>query len=209
MSELQESSNAITPQERALARDNFVRAFEQQFSNWVSIAKCCSEVRRDKDYELLGFETFAQWMMATAPRSRSYIYLAIARYEELIPDIPESELQDIPLGSAGILKQLSSSVRRQSKIRQAAKQKPSDLRQVLKESAPEQHIEVLEVRTLRFTASQAEVFDEMLAGYRAINENEASAEEAVEWLASQWLDSKWEEGPHSNRQRAQQIGVSL
>ena len=202
---VKKKSEALTPKERAEARDAFVRAFDEQFSNWVSIAKCCADVKRDKDYELLGFETYGQWISNVAPRSRSYLYLVVGRYEELAPDIPDNELAQIPLGSAGILKQLSSKIRQSPKIRKAAKGKPSELRQVLKDSEPEQHVEALEVRTLRFTESQAIVFDEMLAGYQALNELQASAEEAVEWLASQWLDSPWEDSPHSNRQRAAQL----
>ena len=195
---------SLTPLERAQARDSFVRAFEQQFSNWVSIAKCCCDVERDRDWEVLGYESFGKWIANAAPRSRAYLYLVIGRYKELVPDIPEAELREIPLGSAGVLKQLSSSVRRQSKIRQAAKRKPSELRQVLSEIAPQQHIEALEPRTLKFTESQAAIFDEMLECYQTFNP-EASEEEAVEWLASQWLDSKWEDSPYSNREKARQL----
>ncbi len=196
---------ALTPKARAEARDSFVRAFDQQFSNWVSIAKCCVDVERDRDWEVLGFESYGQWITDAAPKSRSYLYLVIGRYKELIPDIPEKELEQIPLGSAGILKQLSSKVRKESKIRQAAKGKPSELRQVLKDSQPEQHIETLDVRTMRFTESQACLHDEALESYRVLNESEATAEELIEWLESQWLDSKWEDSPHSNRQRAAQM----
>jgi hypothetical protein len=43
----QKKSDSLTPQARATARDSFVRSFDEQFSNWVSIAKCCVEVEQD------------------------------------------------------------------------------------------------------------------------------------------------------------------
>jgi hypothetical protein len=203
------SGEALTPKARAEARDSFVRAFDQQFSNWLTIAKCCVDVEREKDWELLGFESYGSWLKDAAPRSRSYLFLVTGLYKELSPDIAEKELEQIPLGSASILKQLSSKVRKESKIRLAAKGKPSELRQVLKKCAPEQHVETLEVRTLRFTESQADIFDEMLTAYSVLNENGASAEEAVEFLASGWLDQTWEDSPHSNRQRAAQLKAAV
>jgi len=205
-SDLAADSECLAPQKRAEARFHFIRSFDEQFSNWVSIAKCCVDAENDRDWQVMGYESFGKWLKEAAPRSRSYLYLAMARYKELIDDIPENELKEIPLGSAGILKQLSPAVRRQSKIRQAAKGKPSELRQILHEELPDQHIEPLEIRTLKFAQSQAGIFDEMVECYRAINHQEATAEEAVEWLASQWLDANWEENsPYSNREKARQL----
>ncbi len=196
----------ISPKERAEARDSFVQEFERQFSNWVDIARVCSDIERDKDYLLLGFSSYHAWLIDRAPRSRSYIYLVTNRYRELIVDIPEEELAQIPLGSAGVLKQLSSKIRQDPEVRKAARKKPSELRQAVRESHPEMHIEGLDARTLDFTESQAAVWDEMLACYRQMNNHSASAEEAAEWIASQWLDGPWEDSGYSNRERAKQIG---
>jgi hypothetical protein len=178
------SSEALTPKQRAIARDSFVRAFDEQFSNWVSIAKCCVDVERDKDWELLGFESFTKWIVDAAPRSRSYLYLVINRYKELAPDIPDKELEQIPLGSAGILKQLSSGVRRQSKIRQAAKMKPAELRQVLEQEFPQQHIESVVEHRLRFTASQWSKIEGCYEAYKLTDES-ATLEDFIEWLVSE------------------------
>lgn len=202
---VKKKSDALTPKERATARDNFVRAFDEQFSNWAAIAKCCVDVERDEDWKELGFATYNKWLADAAPRSKSYLYLVIGRYKELAPDIPDAELQEIPLGSAGILKQLSPAVRRQSKIRQAAKSKPSELRQILRDTQPEQHIETLDVRPFRFTESQAALHDEALESYNILHECHITAEEFIEYLEAQWIDSKWEDSPHSNRQRAAQL----
>lgn len=200
-------SEQLTPTERATARDSFVRDFEAKFSDWVEIARVCLEVERDRDYEILGYRSFGSWIVAAAPRSRAYLYMVMGRYRELIADIPEEELAKIPLGSAGVLKQLSSKVRQDPEVRKAARKKPSELRQTIREKHPEQHMEGIDVRTLQFTDSQSGVFDEMLAAYRAMNNHESSAEEAVEYLCSGWLDAQWEDSGYSNRQRAVQIGT--
>src|SRR5215471_17767948 len=144
----------LTPAERARARDCRVREFDRQWSDWTDIARCCLDVKRDQDYIILGFTTWNAWLVDAAPRSRSYIYLAIGRYEELIHDIPEEELSKIPLGSAGVLRQLSSSVRKNPAVRAAAKGKPRELRKVLATEFKDQHIETVVEINLKFTASQ-------------------------------------------------------
>jgi hypothetical protein len=180
----QSSSEALTPKERAESRDSFIRAFDAQFSNWFAIAKCCVEMKRDKDYEILGYESFGKYITQAAPRSRSYLYLVIGRYEELAPDIPEKELAEMSLGSAGVLKQLSPAIRRQSKIRQAAKGKPAELRQVLEQEFPQQHIESLVEKHLKFPLSQWEKIETAYETYKLTDET-ATLEEFIEWLVSE------------------------
>jgi hypothetical protein len=179
-----ESTEALTPKARAEARDSFVRAFDEQFSNWVSIAKCCVDVERDKDWELLGFESYGAWLVDAAPRSRSYLYLVIGRYKELLPDIPEKELEQIPLGSAGILKQLSSKIRQNPKVRKAASSKPAELRQVLEQEFPQQHIESVVEQRLKFTLSQWDKINTCYETYKLTDET-ATLEEFIEWLVSE------------------------
>lgn len=174
---------SLTPTERATARDSFVRDFERQFSNWTDIAKCCIEVERDKDYKLLGHPSFHAWLLAAAPRSRAYLYLVMGRYKELIADIPEEELAKIPLGSAGVLKQLSSKIRQDPEVRKAAKKKPSELREALKHH-PGQGIETIVEKKLQFTASQWEIINGAFEKYRATDES-ASFETFVEWMVTE------------------------
>jgi Fe-S-cluster formation regulator IscX/YfhJ len=176
----------LTPYGRALARDEFLQEFERQFSNWTDIARCCVEAERDKDYELLGFKSFHSWIMVRAPRSRSYLYLVMGRYRELIVDIPEEELAKIPLGSAGILRQLSSAARRKSKIRQSARKSPAEFRKDIREELPEQHLEILDSRTYKFTASQARVIDTAMAKFRE-DDPKISDEDIIESWAAEAL----------------------
>lgn len=174
----------LSPEERASARDSFVVSFERQFAEWTEIAKVCIEVERDKDYLLLGFPSWHAWLLERAPRSRSYIYLVCNRYKELIADIPEEELAKIPLGSAGVLKSLSSSVRRSSKIRQAAIHKPAELRQIIQQEFPNQHIEGIVEQRLKFTTSQWGRISAAYDAYKLTDEH-ATLEEFIEWMCSE------------------------
>ena len=196
-----ESSESLTPKARAESRDAFVRAFDEQFSNWVSIAKCCVDVKRDKDWELLPprllpnkehlgefivrkIETWNEWLASSAPRSRSYIYLAIGRYEELEPDIPEKELEKMKLGAAGILMSVSSKIRQNPKVRKAASSKPAELRQVLEQEFPEQHVESVIEKHLKFPLSQWEKIESVYETYKLTDET-ATLEDFIEWLVSE------------------------
>lgn len=174
----------LSPKERAFARDSYVRDFERTFQDWTAIAKCCIDIERDRDYELLGFASWHAWLLDAAPRSRSYIYLVVGRYKELIADIPEEELAQIPLGSAGVLRQLSSSARRLSKIRQAAQSKPAEFRKVLDQEFPEQHLEPLVECRLRFKLSFWSLFEAAYEKYKLTDET-GSKEDFIEFLVSE------------------------
>lgn len=176
--------HTLSPRERAEARDARVREFERQFNDWVEIARCCIEVERDHDYKLLGFPSWHAWLLDAAPRSRSYIYLVVGRYKELIADIPEEELAQIPLGSAGVLETLASKIRQNPRVREAALKKPSAFRQVLEKEFPNQHIEPLVECRLRFKLSFWEVFETAFEKYKLTDES-ATKEEFIEFLVSE------------------------
>jgi hypothetical protein len=195
----------LTTRQRAKARDAFVRDFERRFNDWSEIAKVCCEIERDRDWEILGFRSWNQWLIDAAPRSRSYIYLVTGRYKELCPDFTDEELAQIDLDSTNTLRKLSPAVRRDPVIRAAAKKKPRELRQAVIEHHPEQHIEEQSPRVLNFSDSAADVYDDALKTWRALNNHESTAEEFIEYLCSGFLDAQWEDSGYNNRQRAQQI----
>jgi hypothetical protein len=175
---------SLTAQERAQARDSFVRTFERQFSDWTEIARVCIDIKRDRDYLLLGFESWNAWLLNAAPRSRSYLYIVCGRYEELITDIPDQELCQIPLGCAGELRKLSPAARRSSKIRQAARSQPAALREVIKREFPDQHIESVVEKKLKFTASQWDRIEAAYDAYRVLDPT-ASLEVFFEFCVSE------------------------
>lgn len=174
----------LTPKERAAARDSFVRSFERQFSDWSEIARVCCQVESDKDYALLGFHSFGAWLIEAAPRSRSYIYLVMGRYKELAPDISDEDLARIPLASTGVLKQLSSKVRQNPKLKSVAIKEPKELRKYIEENHPDQHIEGIVERKLRFTTSQWQRVEAVYEAYLVADEG-ASLETFIEWLCSE------------------------
>jgi len=170
--------------ERATRRIESAREFEKQFGNWVDIAKLCYEIERDRDFAVLGYATWNQWLAQEMPHSRSYVYLVVRRYKELSVDISEEELAQIPLGSAGVLKQLSSAQRRESKIRQSARQRPEKFVADLQAMAPNQHIEARVEKTLKFTASQWGVVSAAYEAYCLVDET-ASLETFIEWMVTE------------------------
>jgi hypothetical protein len=171
--------------QRARNRDNFVREFERQWADWTEIARCCVEVDRDRDWEVLGFHSFESWLCDAAPRSRSYLYLVMGRYKELSVDIPPEELAQIPLGSAGVLKQLSSKIRRSPEVIDAAKKTPKEFREALQESHPEQLIEQIVTVKLKFSVSQWERIEGAYEAYKLVDPT-ASLTTFLEYCVS-WL----------------------
>ena len=195
----------LTPKDRAEARDSLVREFERQWNNWSEIGRVCSEIERDKDWEVLGYKSYHQWLIAAAPRSRSYIYLVTGRYKELKDDFTDEELSQIDLDSTKTLRKLSPAVRHDPEVREAAKKKPRELRRLIVERHPEQHVEDIEERTLKFETSQAAIFDEAVEAWRKLNNPEESAEAILEDILNDYLDSPCnEDSPYSRRQVAQQ-----
>ena len=182
------TSETLSPKERAEYRDYFVRSFERQFADWTEIAKVCIEVERDRDFELLGFPSWNAWLLNAAPRSRAYIYLVVGRYKELIPDIPESELAEMPITSTTVLRQLSPAVRAMSNIRQVAKKGPKELREVIQKEYPMQHIEGIVEQRLRFTTSQWSKIESAYEAYKVLDSS-ASLEVFFEWLVSECQDN--------------------
>ena len=174
----------LSPKERAFARDSYVRDFERTFQDWTAIAKCCIDIERDRDYELLGFASWHAWLLDAAPRSRSYIYLVVGRYKELIADIPEEELAQIPLGSAGVLRKLSSAQRRSVEVRKSATKKPEQFIADLQVLSPEQHLEPLVECRLRFKLSFWSLFEAAYEKYKLTDET-GSKEDFIEFLVSE------------------------
>lgn len=174
----------LNPKERAEYRDHYVREFERQWSDWVGIAKCCADVERDRDWEILGFSSWHTWILDAAPRSRSYIYLVVGRYKELIPDIPEEELSKIPLGSAGVLRSLPSKIRKRPDIRESARQKPEKFVADLQQIEPMQHLEAKIRKEVFFSASQWAVIEPKFEAY-LLTDSTGTLADFIEFLCSE------------------------
>lgn len=174
----------VSPEDRAKARDAYVRNFERIFNDWSDIARVCLDVERDKDYERLGFSSWHQWLLAAAPKSRSYIYLVTRRLEKLEKDFTMEELAEIPLGSAGILVTMPESKRRDPVVRKAATKPPADFIEELQKAEPDQHIEARVKIEVDFSTSQWQVVNACFEKYKE-REGETSLAEFIEWCCSE------------------------
>lgn len=184
--DLEWRETTLSPQDRAIARDSYVREFERRFNDWSDIGRVCYEIERDKDYELLGFKSFHQWILVAAPKSRAYIYLVTGRYKELKADFTDEELAQIDLDSTNTLRRLPSAVRRDPIVREGAKKKPQEFRQIVQESHPEQMIEDVVEKQLKFSRSQWEVVEGAFESYKVRENDEyASLEDFVEWAITE------------------------
>ncbi len=86
-------------------------------------------------------ESMGQWIKAIAPNSWSDCYAAMRSVRELLPDVPFEDLREMKRCNLEEVKKLSSAVRRDRKVIEAAKTKP--LVEFLAETAsshPEQHL---------------------------------------------------------------------
>ena len=51
----------MTPLDRAKAHDAYIREFERQWNDWTEVAKVYLIVRRDREWELLGYHSFRDY----------------------------------------------------------------------------------------------------------------------------------------------------
>src|SRR5580765_227638 len=177
----------LSPKERAKARDSYARSFERQFRDWCAIAECCLAIERDRDWEILGFSSFHAWIMDAAPASRRYIYLVMGIYKDLSVDIPQEELEKMPVGTGAVLHQQvkSKKLRRDPRVLEASKQKPHDFAKAMQEIAPNQHVEGLVRKVVNFTASQWSVIEATFEKYQVMEDGSASFASFIEWMCSE------------------------
>jgi hypothetical protein len=84
--------------------------------------------------------SFARWIRIACPYSYSTVYAALKDVAEL-SDVPADDLAQIPQGNFRTMKQLSTAVRRDPKVIEAAKGRTGDFVAMVKKSHPDQHLE--------------------------------------------------------------------
>ncbi len=96
--------------------------------------------------------SFARWVRVAAPWSYATVFAAMRDVEDL-QDVPAEHLAEIPAANIGTLRQLSTAVRQDTAIIEAAKtmRAPDFVEQVRKEY-PLQHLE--KKKTLRFVMDE-------------------------------------------------------
>lgn len=150
---------------------------------YASLGLACKEVRERELWKYridpetnLPCRSFTRYIRIGAPYSYSNCFAALADVEELA-DIPAADLAQIPASNFGTMKQLSTAVRGEPQIIEAAKTKRNEeFVEHVRQNFPLQHVE--HKRTLRFTApeSAAEKIEqalEMAECHGATNRNDA------------------------------------
>lgn len=122
---------------------------------------------------------FTKWLRTACPWSYAQAFAAMRDVTELA-DIPAEQLAEIPQANFGILKQLSTAVRAQPDVIQAAKAMPSEaFTEKIKRDFPGQKIEFNRTMRFRPQESAVTVINEALA--KAMERGAANRNEALEW----------------------------
>src|SRR5208337_1371471 len=188
-----------TPHQRAKLRHEEVISIcnhlVQALHAWGRLGRLCTLVERDKDYLLLGFESFGQWMMnveEVSGYSRAAAYQYMKLFKELEPAWG-AEVHDLSLGVAHVVKLLPQALQTSPEVRSAAKRmKPKEFREKVAKEYPDSHIELKEDVCLKLDGSLAVLWHEALEGARLLNgDPEMTYEQFLELeLLADWLEEK-------------------
>jgi hypothetical protein len=127
--------------------------------------------------------SFSRWLHLAAPYSHSTCYAAMRDCEEL-KDIPVEHLAEMPSSSFSVLKQLSTAVRADPELIEAAKTKRTDdLVEHIREHHPDEHLEHRRTMKFRPDESAAEKIEEALRCAQL--HGAASREQALELIAEE------------------------
>lgn len=119
-----------------------LRGLDEAFRNgYLRAGFICVEVRSRELWKELDYHSFNEWLIHSAPYSRSHCYAAIKDIEEL-SDIGQDQLLDIPTGNLPLMKKLSSAVRSEPEVLRWAVECPeSEFWARVQAQYPNQHIE--------------------------------------------------------------------
>jgi hypothetical protein len=103
-----------------------LKELDQSFHNgYIRAGLICMEVRDGRLWEPLGFDSFNDWLMSSAPYSRAHCYQSMKDIAEL-SEIGHDDLLKIATSNLPLLKRLSSAVRRDPTVLRAASEMPSE-----------------------------------------------------------------------------------
>lgn len=175
--------------ERALQYDVRVREIDRTVrESWSELAAICIQVRDKELWRMLPakFHSFDDWLIDAAPCCRATVYKGMGVLSVIAKDLSPQEIAGIEIGNAILLSQVSSSVRRDPEVIQAAKSGRSSnkLREIVRTKYPNQHVEAIVEKKLHFTTSQWEKIEAAHEAYKLTDEM-ASLETFLEWCVSE------------------------
>lgn len=119
--------------------------------------------------------SFSRWLRLCCPYAYSTCYSAMRDVDEL-QDVAPEEIAQIPQSNLGTMRQLSSKVRKQPEVLEAAKSQSSDaFKATIREIYPSQHIS--DARTIRFQVEEPDtvesVIEEAIENHDALDRGHA------------------------------------
>lgn len=129
--------------------------------------------------------SFTRWLRLAAPWGYSTCYAAMRDVEDLA-DIPAEHLAEIPQENYPVLKQLSTAVRAEPRIIEAAKNKSSeDFVEQIRKDHPDQHLEMRKMLRVNMEESALAKVEEAIVA--AEKRGATSRGEALEMICAEAL----------------------
>lgn len=148
--------------------------------------------------------SFTRWIRLAAPWGYSTAFAAMKDVEDL-KDIPVEHLAEIPQSNFPVLKQLSTAVRAEPAVIEAAKSKSAgEFVQQIRKDHPDQHLDARKMLRVNMEESALEKVEEAI--FEAMGRGASSRGEALEMLCAeallQWrlereiTEALKDDGPH-------------
>jgi hypothetical protein len=136
--------------------------------------------------------SFTRWIRLAAPWGYDTAFAAMRDVEALV-DIPAEHLAEIPRSNFPVLKQLSTAVRGDAKVIEAAKVLEVDqFVEQIRRDHPDQHLETSKILRVRMDESAMVKVEEAIA--EAMNRGATTKGDALEMIAAEaLLEWKFEE----------------
>jgi hypothetical protein len=173
------------------AIDQFVRA---HLRRWATVAQQCLRVKEARLYEEGGFHSWEAWIQSAAPdeKSKRTVYYHTGMLSDLAADFTVEELDSIPPETAKVLRECSTSVRRDPRVRQAAKARKGHFIEAIQELHPNQHVLSTTKVSFHFEDEFIPIYEEFLEVARAIEEDPGlERERAFELSVMAYLQQPW------------------
>ena|SRR2546421_2849625 len=178
---------------KANEHDARARELDREYKNlWVELSEIAIAVRDQKEWQILGYHSYNSWLLSACPCSRSLVYMAVGAREKL-NDIPRTDLLEICLSNAIILKSLPKSLRTIPETLEAAKAPtPREFISKAIAASPDSHLEPIVTLRIKLTLSQYKTW-EIAKDVVSILEGEVSDATVLEAIAADYILGHQEE----------------
>lgn len=152
-----QDGQSVGRKEEFHAINEFVR---EHFKQWVTVAQMCLRVKSAELWKEGKFHSWDQWVNSFGEKSARTLYYWTGAFANLLQDFSPEEIAEIAPETAKIIRGLSSSVRRDPVVREAAKSKRKAFVAVVKQRHPDQHIEETSMWGFSLTDGQRDLVEE-------------------------------------------------